>query len=435
MQFTQDVHSLLQKIRLFEIMANMNRASDWPNNWIKRTFEDVLKAPYELAPHKVLLLLGPRQVGKSSLLQHCALEGMSVISLDDLGVRMRANEDPVLFSKELRIPTIIDEIQYAPKLLSTVKQLVDNAPVKNPVVWMTGSQNFEVMSGVRESLAGRVVIVQLLGLSDEEKGLKTSITSDAYFDELCAGTFPALAGISRQEQRDRYFSSYIQTYIERDIRELLGIQKRREFEVFLKLCALRTGQLINFEDLGRDAGVSGATAKEWISLLEDSFVIKIVHPYYTSQSKRLIKTPKLYFLDAGLAAFLAGWSGGERARLGPMGGALFETHIFGQIIRAFSHRARASEVYFLRTKEQVEIDFIVKTNDGYLPIEVKLGRVASSDLLNTERLVSFGLRESGLLITLVGESQPRKISDSWTMIHPNDLSFVSHLLGVPAPSL
>jgi predicted AAA+ superfamily ATPase len=209
----------------------------------------------------------------------------------------------------------------------------------------------------------------------------------------------------------------------------LGIQKRREFEVFLKLCALRTGQLINFEDLGRDAGVSGATAKEWLSLLEDSFILKIVHPYHSSRSKRLIKTPKLYFLDAGLAAFLAGWSSSDSARLGPMDGALFETRIYGQIVRAFAHRALSSEIYFLRTKEQEEIDFIVKTKRGFLPIEVKLGSFTSSDLLSSERVASFCLLSSGVVVSLAAEAQPITVSNSWTMMHPNDATLISHLMG------
>ncbi len=239
---------------------------DMPNTWIKRTIEDILTQPANHLKHfPVWLLLGPRQVGKTSVLQHCGLPNRQYINLDDLNVRTRATQDPVLFLKDFKPPILIDEIQYAPPLLSGVKMWVD-ARVPPGSVWITGSQHFGVMKGVRESLAGRTAILNLFGLSDIEKHVETDSPSH-YFSSLIQSTFPKMHQISDLPSRELYLSSYIQTYIERDVSELLGIQKRREFEIFLKMCALRTAQVINYESLAKDVGVSPVTIKEWLELL------------------------------------------------------------------------------------------------------------------------------------------------------------------------
>ena len=203
------------------------------------------------------------------------------------------------------------------------------------------------MEGVTETLAGRVAILNLLGLSDEEKALPRALPPADYFRELLETGFPRLHGIEDRATRELYLSSYVQTYIERDIRELLRIEKRREFETFVKLCALRTGQIVNYDDLGRDVGVSPATAKSWLSLLEDGFLIRLLSPYFTNRTRRMIKSPRLYFLDAGLAAWLGGWRTAEEARLGPMGGALFETHVLAEVVKGVRHRAREVDIHFL----------------------------------------------------------------------------------------
>lgn len=257
----------------------------------------------ELFP--VWLLLGPRQVGKNSLFQKCARENRAYVNLDNLQERRLANEDPPLFLRNLTPPFTIDEIQYAPGLLSPIKELVDRG-LPPGSIWLTGSQNFEVMRGVRESLAGRVAILNLYGLTDTEKMLGP-LTPDAYFEKILESNFPKLTGVTNPDSRQLYLSSYTQTYIEKDVRELLGIEKRREFEIFVRACALRSGHLVNYEDLARDCHISPATAKSWLSLLEDSFLLKLLPPWHSNTNKRLIKTPKLYFYDLGLAAHLAGW--------------------------------------------------------------------------------------------------------------------------------
>jgi predicted AAA+ superfamily ATPase len=306
-------------------------------------------------------------------------------------------------------------------LLEVIKRMVDDgAPAGS--FWLTGSQNFEVMRGVRESLAGRVAILNLLGLSDEElkAGPETPMQT---FDRIIATGFPKLVGITDSSARDLYISSYVQTYIERDVRELLGIQKRREFELFVKLCALRSGQIVNFADLARDAGISAVTAKEWVSLLEDSFLIRLVHPWHTNPSKRLIKSPKMYFLDAGLASWLSGWRTSEQARLGPMSGALLETHVCGQLVRHFRHRAIEAEIYHWRTRDGLELDFIVEVGGRIYPVEVKTG------IPDARELIRLGhIRDpqwcDGTVLSLV-PSKPFAIGTDWTARHITDLSFLS----------
>lgn len=390
-----------------------------PTDWIKRTFETLLAVPAPaLTPFPVLLMLGPRQVGKSSLLTHCGPD-RQYINLDDLATRARANADPILFARELRPPLIVDEIQYAPELLSPIKLLAD-AGAAPGAIWLTGSQSFQVMRGVRETLAGRVAILNLLGLSDEEKRLTAADrTPPGYFESILRTSFPKLRGIADADARDLYLSSYTQTYIERDVRELLRVDKRREFEIFLRLCALRTGCIINFDDLARDAGVSAPTVKGWLSVLEDSFLVRLVQPEHQNRSKRLIKSPKLHFLDMGLAAFLAGWGTGEQLRLGPQSGPAFETHVFSEIVKHFRHRGKELDVRFWRTRDGQEIDLLVEHRGRIHPIEVKLGLPSPQTL---PRLASIAAPnwERGQVVTLA-ISTAQALSEEWRAVPPWEL--------------
>jgi predicted AAA+ superfamily ATPase len=391
---------------------------DQPNTWIYRVFQGLFDAPDRIGPFSAILLLGPRQVGKSSLLLRCCSSDTKFINLDDIETRTRANSDPVLFSRELKIPLLIDEIQYAPKLLSTVKILADKSRPP-PKIWITGSQSFEVMKGVKESLAGRIAIFNLFGLSLAEKSIDLNSVPEDLFEEFFIGTFPALRQ-SDTEIWSRFMSSYVQTYIQRDIAELLGIQKRREFEIFLKICALRTGQLVNYNEIAKDAGVSPSTAKEWISILEDSYLIRLVHPYYTNRTKRLVKTPKLYFVDSGLCAYLAGWKNSEQIRLGPWAGAFFETVIFGELLRWFSHRGKDFNIYFWRTRDGEEVDFILETAKGIVPIEVKLGSPVQKEILPHHKLCIDNIQEGAIISIAMSQSIGELLAENWRC---QDLSF------------
>ena len=259
-------------------------------------------------------------------------------------------------------------------------------------------------------------MLNLLGLSDSEKQLPAAPPPDDYFRSVLETGFPRLRGIGEGAARDLYLSSYLQTYIERDIRELLRIEKRREFETFVRLCALRTGQVVNYQDLARDAAVSPATAKDWLSLLEDCFLIKLITPYFTNRTRRMTKSPKLYFLDAGLAAWLSGWHRVPEARLGPMGGALFETHILAEILKRFLHRARQVRIHFWRTRDGQEVDFLVETGGRIYPVEVKLGSPRHERLVPLEKIADASW-EPGQVVSLAAESTVR-IAERWTMCPP-----------------
>jgi len=397
--------------------------------WIERTYEDILRQPPPaLRLFPVWLFLGPRQVGKSSLLQRCAGPERRLVNFDDLAVRNRANQDPVLFAADLRPPLLLDEIQYAPRLLSFIKRFADAPTVAPGAVWLTGSQSFDVMQGVQESLAGRVAILNLFGLSDEEKRLR-DLSPSAYFGQLWATTFPKLAHLTDPAALDLYLSSYLQTYIERDVRELLGIQKRREFEVFVRMCALRTAQVVNVDELARDARIAPGTAREWLSLLEDSFLLRLIHPHHSNRTKRMIKSPKLYFLDAGLAAWLAGWRDSESLRLSPFAGAIFETQVFGQLLRHFRHRAREVEITFWRTRDGDEIDFLVEAAGRITPVEVKLGTPNGRALPKLDRLAEPNWR-TGKVVSLThldpNDPNPDRITlaEGWEAASPLALGFL-----------
>jgi uncharacterized protein len=392
-----------------------------PNAWIEREFEPLMAVPSPgLALFPVWLLLGPRQVGKSSLLKRCG-PGRQYINLDDLATRARANADPVFFARELRPPLIIDEIQYAPELLSPIKQLADS--ISDPgAIWLTGSQSFQVMRGVRETLAGRVALLNLFGLSDREKQLAADAqTPQGYFEALLRTGFPKLWQVADADARELYLSSYTQTYIERDVRELMQVDRRREFELFLRLCALRTGCLVNFDELARSAGVSAPTVKSWLSVLEDSFLIRLVPPEHGNRSKRLVKSPKLYFLDMGLAAYLAGWRTAELLRLGPQAGAAFETHVFSELVKRFKYRAQELDIRFWRTRDGEEIDLLLEHRGRIHPIEVKLGMPRASALPSLARAAGPSWARGQVVSLAVTTAQD--LNEEWRLVPPWELAF------------
>ena len=408
------------------VLAKMQSGEILPNMWFRRTYEQILRRPTEaLRLFPVWLFLGPRQVGKSSLLRRCAEPDRQIVNLDDLATRGRAHRDPALFAADLRLPLLIDEIQYAPALLSAIKQLADRPTTPPGAIWLTGSQSFDVMHGVQESLAGRVAVLNLFGLSDEEKGTALTTPKEA-FERIWSTSFPKLQGVSGTDAVDLYLSSYLQTYIERDVRELLGIQKRREFEIFVRMCALRTGQVLNTVEIARDAGISPNTAKEWISLLEDSFLIRLVHPHHTNRTLRMIKSPKLYFLDAGLAAWLAGWRDPETLRLSPMAGAIYETQVFGELLRHYRHRARKVDITYWRTRDGEEIDFLVEAAGRICPIEVKMGTPDARGLPRLERMSDsrWDVGRVVSLLHLAPDSLPATIAAGWQGASTSNLSFL-----------
>lgn len=351
---------------------------------------------------KVLYLAGPRQVGKTTLLKHLAKNHkLNYISLDDMDVRKLAQDDPALFLQKNPPPLFIDEVQYAPELFPYIKINVDRKD-ENGQYWLTGSQQFSIMKNVKESLAGRVGILNLLGFSlAEDRQIKwhnqpfspgrrlvtaTALNINAIFRQIVRGSFPVLTH-KDAPTLSAFYNSYLQTYIDRDLRDIFNISKISDFHKFLSLCAARTGQVLNISELARDAGVSVHAAREWLGILEASFQIYLLQPYYRNISKRLIKSPKLYFMDTGLAAFLTKWKTPETLLSGAMSGAFFETFVVTEIIKSYWFRGEEAPLYYFRDKEKHEIDLLIEQEGKLYPIEIKLSaRTNLSDLDNIRYL-------------------------------------------------
>jgi predicted AAA+ superfamily ATPase len=359
-----------------------------------RTLARVIKQMNDSFP--ILLITGPRQVGKATLLELCSESPRNYVTLDDLEARHLAQTDPGLFVQTYKTPLIIDEVQYAPHLFSYLKIIVDREK-KNGMFWLTGSQKFHLMKNVSESLAGRVAIFDLLGLSQSELSgrsnsepfmpttewvenarevAKPSNVSDIYM-RIWLGSFPKI-NESGEAIRDVFYKSYIQTYIERDIKDILNISDGILFYKFLTSVAARTGQLLNYADLARDVGIDNKTAKAWLSVLEASGLVCLLQPYYNNIVKRLIKTPKLYFLDTGLCAYLTKWTSPASLEVGAMSGAILETYLFTEILKSYMHNAVTPNFYYYRDADQKEIDLLIEDGDVLYPIEFKKTATPSS---------------------------------------------------------
>jgi len=338
----------------------------------------------------VLLLTGPRQVGKTTLLEHLAAEGRRYVTLDAPLVRELARRDPALFLQRYQPPVIIDEIQYAPELLPYIKMAVDTSRVPGSF-WLTGSQQFRMMQGVSETLAGRIGILNLLGFSSRERARgvldvppflptderlrqreassRTLMLRELY-QEIWLGSFPALVA-GPIHDRDLFYSSYVQTYLERDVRDLAQVGDEASFLRFVKACAARTAQLLNYSELARDAGVSSNTARHWLSILQASFQVVLVPPFHSNVSKRLVKRPKLYFLDTGLCAYLTEWTSPETLEAGAMSGAILETYVLSELLKSWWHLGLHPHLYYFRDKDGLEVDFVFAQDQRIYPVEVK----------------------------------------------------------------
>ena len=335
---------------------------------------------------KVVLVTGARQVGKTTMLQHVLPEDFRYVTLDDPRAGVLAREDPVLFFDANRLPVAVDEVQRVPELFQQVKFLVDQSPEVGRVV-LTGSQTFQLMQGVSESLAGRVAILEMTGMSLRELtgcgGRGPYVPSEVGDDGRCEspenldlwatihrGSMPRLMDPS--VSWDAFYTGYVRTYLERDVRDLITVKDEASFYHFLVACAARTGRLVNHSDLARGAGVDTKTAQSWLSVLQASGVVRLLRPFWSNATKRLTKTPKLYFTDTGLACHLLGWSSPETLRRGAMAGHVFETFVVGEIIKSYLNAGGdARNVHFYRDARQREIDLIIQEGRVLHPVEIK----------------------------------------------------------------
>ena len=355
----------------------------------QRTLGNIIKEINDNFP--VLLVTGARQAGKTTLLEMCAEEGRNYVTLDNLEDRTLAQNDPGLFVQIHKPPLIIDEVQYAPNLFSYIKIIVDRQKA-NGLFWLIGSQKFHLMKGITESLAGRVAIIDLLGLSQAEidgrgEGLPPFLPSPGWIDKakgtiqkpgtlneiynrIWRGAFPKVIEAT-DTVRNLFYQSYIQTYIRRDVKDILSISDETLFYSFLGAVAARTGQLLNYAELARDTAIDSKTAKSWLSVLETSGLVYLLRPYHRNVTKRLVKSPKLYFLDTGLCAYLTKWPTPDSLEAGAMSGAILETYLFSEILKSYCHNGAEPYFYYYRDLDQKEVDLVIETGDSLYPVEFK----------------------------------------------------------------
>lgn len=354
--------------------------------YIKRAIEETILQITKMFP--VLLVTGPRQVGKTTLLRHLMEPDRKYVTLDDPDIRFLAKRDPALFLQRYTPPVLIDEIQYAPELLPYIKMDVDRTHKKGDY-WLTGSQIFRLMKGVSESLAGRVGIVNLPGLSnaeiyhyanepfttDPERLLAkinrvTPINLNETFQRIFRGSMPELyaePGIDWET----YYRSYVNTYLQRDIHDLAQVANEMQFFNFLTAAAAHTSRPIVYEELASAVGITSPTAKKWLSLLVSSHIIALVQPYHNNILKRVVKMPLLHFLDTGLAAYLLRWGNPEILEKGAMSGQFFESFVFSEIYKSYLNAGKEPPIYYYRDKDQKEIDLLLYTDGTISPIEIK----------------------------------------------------------------
>ncbi len=386
------------------------------NNYIHRTIENKLDEMYGNFP--AILITGSRQSGKSTVLQYIASTkkiNINEVSLDDLNERTLALEDPETFLRSHGTPLIIDEFQYAPNLLSYIKIKIDEAR-KNEMFgngnevgtlyYLTGSQIFETMENITESLAGRVGIIDLYPLSTREiynsleeifipdinilknkQPLKYEYI-DNIFDRIFRGSYPELYK-NEKINIETFFSSYLRTYIERDVRKIINIQDEVKFLKFISSLAARTGQEFNSTDIAKDVGVDPATITKWTGVLSNTYIIFLLQPHMNTNVGRIIKRPKIYFMDTGLACYLTGYVSSETLKRSAYSGQIFETYIISEIVKSYTNNQRdpKKHLYYYRDNNGKEIDLLVIHENNIYPIEIKKGANPEKDAIKNFNII------------------------------------------------
>lgn len=378
--------------------------------------------------YPVVMVCGQRQVGKSTMLNHIKEPGRRYVTLDDGNARRIAVNDPALFFETFGFPLLIDEFQRVPSLLLEMKKIVDQMALdgedNNGMFWLTGSQKFPMMQGVSESLAGRAAIFDMAGLSAAEieerpaslfhpdldsirERLKYSRSKNIHqvYEDIFRGAMPKMHATDLD--RDRFYMDYINTYIERDVKDLAQVGKLNEFYDFLVFMAARTGQELKYGEIANSIGISAPTAKAWVSILERSGVIFILKPYFSNITKRLVKTPKVYFMDTGLAAYLCRWPSAATLESGAMDGAFLETYVVSEIVKSYYNAGKPVDLFYYRDIDKKEIDLLVVERDKMYPIEIKKGKEPSRPDKNFGVLRQFKLDvQPGIILCMSDELIP-----------------------------
>lgn len=365
--------------------------------YYERTIEATIRNVSETFP--VLLVTGPRQVGKSTLLEKMADQKRKRVSLDNPTLRALAKTDPELFLQRYAPPVLIDEVQYAPELFPYIKILADQRRLPGDF-WLTGSQMFRMMKSVTESLAGRAGIVPMLGLSSAEidgrhpgafeieiepltRRLSEAVpkTVTEVFARIYKGSMPRLYEIE-DVNRELYFESYLDTYLSRDIRDLAQVADETAYMNFIRIVAARTATNVNYEALAQEAGISSPTAKKWLSILVSCGIVALIEPYSNNALKRVVKAPRMYFLDTGLCAHLMGWGSAQVLEASAMSGEFFETWVVSEIYKSYLNAGKRPPLYFYRDSNKKEIDLILCQNGTVNPVEIKKGAAPANAVKN-----------------------------------------------------
>ncbi|MFI3172562.1 MAG: ATP-binding protein [Eubacteriales bacterium] len=380
-------------------------------------YERIIKGTIEKidATFPVLIVTGPRQVGKTTLLTRLAKKDRKIVSLDNPTIRALAIEEPELFLQRYAPPVMIDEVQYAPELFDYIKVYVDREK-KCGDFWLTGSQTFHMMKNVTESLAGRAGIVRMLGLSNDEirgthfkpfdveiselleRSLQVESMSIAeIFEQIFTGSMPRLYE-NTQVDKEQYYESYLQTYIARDIKELSQVANELTFFNFMTVIAARTATNVNYEVIANEVGISAPTAKQWLSILVSSGLVAMIQPYHNNALKRVIKSPRMYFLDTGLCAHLTRWTSAEVLERGAMSGQFFETWVVAEIYKSYINYGKQPPLYFYRDSNKKEIDLLIYKNGMVIPVEIKKSSMPKEAIKNFSVLKALEKMEGSLKI-------------------------------------
>ena len=386
--------------------------------YIKRDIENAIFEASE--SYSAVLVTGPRQVGKTTMLQQIAEENRVYVTLDDLEARKTAQTDPELFLSLYPMPMLIDEVQYAPQLFSYIKIAIDKGAAPGSF-WMTGSQAFRLMELVQESLAGRVAIFNMPSLSQHEihgrgpntpfevsvEKLKTRALSGKkanakkMYERIWHGSMPgSISG--KYPNRDTFYSSYLQTYIGRDIGDLVGRIDTLLFSDFVRAAACRAGQMLNTHDIAKDVGVTDDTARRWLLLMEKSGIIFFLRPYSNNLLKRTIKTPKMYFFDTGLVAYLTRYSSPDILMNGAMNGSILENYTVAEVMKSFANAGKECFLYYYRDEDSKEIDMIIEGDGELHPFEIKKSASPGAEPARAFKILDAGTipRGAGAILCL-----------------------------------